>query len=216
VAVVRVLSIVIAAALIAAPAVHAKGCPNRDARAMVREAGQGLNGRVTEVHDDRIVVVAESTYDDATIAFGDSVTVYGDSLPATEQGRIGIAVRRAHDRWEATRCDVVPGARMARALAGRDPCPPPGVRIADVATDGREVSVTLRMTGDVTDLRLWWDGRAQHRAFAEPGFVMLVERHRFARAGRHRIAVRASGGGGPGCATPRRFSRIARRTVRLR
>jgi hypothetical protein len=41
------------------------GCPSRDVRTMLAEAGQGLNGRVTALHETYIAVVAESTYTDS-------------------------------------------------------------------------------------------------------------------------------------------------------
>ena len=84
----------------------------------------------------------------------ETVRVYGTSQPGVLQGRIGIVVRRDADRWTANRCDVVPGWRMANALHGRQPCPKPGVRIAAVRIDGRVARVTLRLSGDVTTLRL--------------------------------------------------------------
>lgn len=141
------------------------------------------------------------------------MTVYGRSLPATRQGRIGIVVRRVDGRWQATRCDVIPGARMARAVAGGDPCPAPGVRITGVAVRRRTVSLRLRLTGDVTDLRLQWGGTVRRRALGQPGIASIVERHRFPSAGHRAIEVQASGAFGPGCGTQRRRSAVARRTV---
>lgn len=45
-------------------------CSARDARDMLREAGQGFNGRVLEIHEDRLVIEAESRHDESSIAFG--------------------------------------------------------------------------------------------------------------------------------------------------
>ena len=72
---------------------------------------------------------------------------------------------------------------MARALHGGAPCPAPGVRIAAATVEGRTVSLRLQLTGDVTDLRVFWGGAVRRRAVA-PGVTMIVERHRFATAGR--------------------------------
>lgn len=209
-----VLSLIVGLSVIAPSTAGAKGttCPSRDAREMLREAGQGLNGRVMEMHEDRLVIEAESRYDERSIAFGEQVTVYGRSLPAQLQGRIGIVVRRRDGRWQATRCDVVPGARIARALHGGAPCPAPGVRITDVTVEGRTVSVRLQLAGDVTDLRLQWGGAVRRRALG-PGVTMIVERRRFPTAGRRLIRVQASGASGPGCGTARRRSATSRRTV---
>jgi len=179
---------------------------------MLREAGQGFNGSVIEIHEDRLVIEAESQYDERSIAFGERVTVYGRSLPATLLGRIGIVVRRQAGRWQATRCDVVPGARMARGVHGGAPCPAPGVRITDVKVEGHTVSLRLRLTGDVTDLLLRWDGTVRRRALA-PGVSMIVQRHRFPTAERRQIRVRAYGAAGPGCGGPGRWSAASRRTV---
>ena len=122
------------ALLLALPAAAAaKGCPSRDARAMLFEAGQGLNGRVLALHETYITVLAESTYVDS-IRFDQTVRIYGRNLPAVRQGRIGIVVRRAGDRWTAGRCDVVPAWRMANALASREPCPAPRVRVSRCAS----------------------------------------------------------------------------------
>src|SRR3954471_5085470 len=88
-------------------------CPSVDARQMLRDAGQGFNGRVLEVRDDRVVVAAERRFDEGSIKFGQHVTVFGRGLPATVKGRIGLVVHRRGGRWVANRCDVVPGARMA-------------------------------------------------------------------------------------------------------
>jgi hypothetical protein len=179
---------------------------------MLREAGQGFNGSIVERHEDRLVIEAESRHDKRSIASGERVTVYGRSLPASPQGRIGIVVRRLGGHWRATRCDVVPAARMAGALRGGAPCPAPGVRIAGVMVEGRTVSLRLRFTGDVTDVRLLWGGVVHRRALA-PGIVMIVERHRFPTAGRRLIRVRASGAAGPGCGTSRPSSAASQRTV---
>jgi hypothetical protein len=183
---------------------------------MLRDSGQGFNGRVLELHEDRLVIVAESRYDTRTIRFGEHVTVHGRTLPARRKGRIGIVVHRDGRRWRATRCDVVPGARMAKAVRGGDPCPAPSVQIARATVDGRTVRLELRLSGDVTSLRLEWGRGVERRPFVEPGVALLVVRHRFDTAGRRRVAVRAEGGFGPGCGTSRRLSATARRTVAVR
>jgi hypothetical protein len=157
---------------------------------------------------------AESRYDEETIGFGERVTVHGSRIPARLQGRIGIVVRRDGERWLATRCDVVPGARMANALSGLAPCPAPGVRIHRLTVDRRSVSLRIRLRGDVTSVRLRWADKTRRRTF-EPGVVAFGEVLRFPSAGRKTIRVRASGAAGPGCGTDRPSRARARRTVVL-
>ena len=112
---------------------HAATCKDRDARVMLREAGQGFNGRVLEVHKDRLVIETESVYDDDTIETFGRVTVYGRSLPATETGRIGMVVRRWDGRWRASDCDVIPGNRTVGAYGATGPgCGTPGIWSPDV------------------------------------------------------------------------------------
>lgn len=200
--------------LLAPSAASAKGCPARDARDMVREAGQGINGRVTSLHERYITVVAESRYDDDTIRLGEVVRVYGRSLPGVLQGRIGIALRRRAGRWRADRCDIVPGARMANALSGRKPCPAPQVRMAAVKVHGRGARLTLRLLGDVTTLRID-SGVAVRRLQLAPGVAMLDRELTYASAGTYRVEVRAEGGFGPGCGDARRRTATARRTITL-
>ncbi len=213
----RAVGIAVLVAVLALPAAsQAKGgCPNRDVRAMLAEAGQGMNGRVIELRETYITILAESTYADS-IAFDDTVRVYGTSLPAVLQGRIGIVVRRVGDRWTAGRCDVVPGWRMANALHGMEPCPQPGVRISAVRVDGRMARVTLRLFGDVTMLRLDSGQRVRRRHLAGPGVRSITETFTYSRAGRFRANIRAEGGFGPGCGTNQRRFSTARRTIVVR
>lgn len=212
-----VVVIVLGALLLgpSAAAADTAACPSRDAHEMLRAAGQGFNGRVEAVRADRIVVLVESRYDGRSIAFGAHVTVHGTALPATLDGRIGIAVRRQGGRWRATPCDVIPAARMARALAGLAPCPAPRVRIDRVETTGREVAARVVLGGDVTGLRLRWGDRVRRRVF-EPGVTMIVERLRFATPGTSSISARVQGGSGPGCGTARLRFAAASRTVTVR
>jgi len=191
------------------------GCPSRDVRAMLAEAGQGFNGRVIELRETYITVLAESAYKDS-IAFDETVRVYGRSLPGVLQGRIGIVVRRAGDRWTAGRCDVVAGWRMANALAGMQPCPKPGVRIAKTRIDGRVARVTLTLSGDVTTLRLDSGQTVRRRHFAQPGTQSITERFTYTRAGTFRARIRAEGGFGPGCGTARRRYASAEKTIVIR
>lgn len=207
-----VLAVATAALMPASASATDGPCAPRDARTMLREAGQGLNGGVIEIREDRLVIEAESSYDPGTIDFGDRVTVFGPNLPAVRRGRIGIAVRRDGTRWRATRCDVIPAARMANALSGREPCPAPAVRITKLAVEGRRGRLDLRFGGDVTSVRIAW-GTAVVRRSVAPGVVSLTVRHRFGAAGRRLVAVRVEGGFGPGCGTARRRSATARRTV---
>lgn len=195
-----------------ATSVAKSACPSRDVRSMLQEAGQGLNGRVVALHETHITVVAESTYVDS-IRFDETVRIYGRSLPAVRQGRIGIVVRRDGDRWTAGRCDVVPGWRMANALHGREPCPKPRVRVASVRVDGRTAHVTLRLTGDVTTLRIDSGRAVRRRHFAQPGVTMLVETLTYRSAGTYRATFRAEGGFGPGCGTDRRRFSTAKKTI---
>ena len=93
------VGIAVAGALVSAPSAAAAkpGCPVRDVRTMLADAGQGMNGRVIAVHETYITIVAESTYKD-TISYDDTVRVYGKRLPGQLQGRIGIVVRRDGER----------------------------------------------------------------------------------------------------------------------
>ena len=204
-------------ALLAAPSLSSAkgGCPNRDVRTMLAEAGQGLNGRVIALHETSITVVAESTYRDS-IGFDETVRIYGRSLPGVLNGRIGIVVRRAGDRWTAGRCDVVPGWRMANALHGKAPCPAPRVRITAVRVERRVARVTLRLSGDVTTLRLDSGQRVRRRHFAGPGVQSITETFTYSRAGSFRARIRAEGGFGPGCGTNRRRYAAASRTIVIR
>lgn len=209
----RLVGIAVVAGLLAAPsAALAKGCPSRDVRTMLDEAGQGMNGRVIALHETYITVLAESTYRDS-IKFDDTVRVYGKSLPGRLQGRIGIVVRRTGGRWTAGRCDVVPGWRMANALSGLTPCPAPRVRVGSVRVEGRTAHVTLRLIGDVTTLRIDSGRTVRRRHFAEPGFTMIVEKLAYRAAGRYRATFRVEGGFGPGCGTKRRRFSTAKKTI---
>ncbi len=212
---VSVCSVVIAVLLALPSGAFAKGCPVRDVRTMLAEAGQGMNGRVIALHETYITVLAESTYADS-IRFDDTVRIYGTSLPAVLDGRIGIVVRRDGNRWTAGRCDVVPGWRMANALSGRHPCPRPRVRIAAVRVDGLVAHVTLRLFGDVTTLRLDSGQRVRRRHFAGPGTRMIVERLGYSKPGSFRARIRAEGGFGPGCGSARRRYHTASRTIVVR
>lgn len=197
----------------AAPATAAaKGCPSRDVRTMLAAAGQGFNGRVIELRETYITVVAESAYAGG-IRFDDTVRVYGQSLPAVRQGRIGIVVRRQGGRWTAGRCDVVPGWRMANALSGREPCPAPRVRVTSVRVDGLVAHVRLRLIGDVTTLRTDSGRTVRRRHFVQPGFVSVVEDLVYRAAGTYRARFRVEGGFGPGCGTEVRRSSSAARTI---
>lgn len=200
--------------LLALPSASAAktGCPARDVRVMLATAGQGFNGRVIALHERYITVVAESTYADS-IVFGETVRVYGRSLPGVLQGRIGIVVRRAGGRWTAGRCDVVPGWRMANALRGMDPCPRPRVRISAVRVEGLVAHVTLQLSGDVTTLRLDSGQKVRRRQFSQPGVRMLVEDFAYPAPGRYRARIRAEGGFGPGCGTARRRSATVERII---
>ena len=199
--------------LLAPSAAQAKGCPNRALKAMLAEAGQGINGRLLEQHEDHIVVLAESRYRNS-IRFGEKVTIHGPSLPGQVQGRIGIVLRRAGGRWRATP-DVVPGWRMANALSGLDPCPAPGITVGRVRITGRRAEVTLHLRGDVTSIRIDSGRSVRRRHFAEPGFTSIVETLTYRSDGRYRASFRAEGGFGPGCGDARRRFATARRTIRI-
>jgi hypothetical protein len=204
-------------ALVALPSASAakSGCPTRDVRTMLAEAGQGMNGRVIALHEGYITVVAESTYKDS-IKFDETVRVYGRSLPGVLRGRIGVVVRRDGDRWTAGRCDVVPAWRMANALHGRQPCPRPRVRISAVRVNGLVARVTLQLSGDVTTLRLDSGQTVRRRHFSQPGTQMIIEDFTYSAAGRYRARIRAEGGFGPGCGTARRRASTAERTIVIR
>ncbi len=180
---------------------------------MLAEAGQGINGRVIALHERYITVVAESRYEPDSIGFDETVRVYGRSLPAVLQGRIGIVLHREGDRWRAGRCDIVPGWRMANALHGREPCPRPRVRVAAVRVERLVAHVTLRLSGDVTTLRIDSGRTVRRRQFAGPGTTMIVEDLFYRSAGSYRATFRADGGFGPGCASKSRRSSTARKTI---
>ena len=212
----RLAGIAVVGVLLALPSAAAKsGCPTRDVRTMLAQAGQGMNGRVIALHETYITVVAESTYNDS-IRFDETVRVYGKSLPGLLQGRIGIVVRRHGDRWTASRCDIVPGWRMANALHGKQPCPKPGVRISAVRIDGLIAHVTLQLSGDVTTLRLDSGQKVRRRQFSQPGTQMIIEDFTYSAAGRFRAKIRAEGGFGPGCGTARRRYSTAEKTIVIR
>ena len=212
----RPVGIALMAVLLASPsAAAAKGCPSRDVRSMLHEAGQGFNGRVIALHETYITVVAESTYVDS-VRFDDTVRVYGRSLPAVRQGRIGIVVRRAGNRWTAGRCDVVPAWRMANALHSREPCPAPRVRVASVHVAGRTAHVTLRLAGDLRTLRIDSGRTVRRRHFESGGVTMIVEKLRYKTSGTYRATFRVEGGFGPGCGTDRRRSSTAKQTIVIR
>src|SRR4051794_30343997 len=200
--------------MLALLAVAAAACPSTDARTLLREAGQGFNGRVLEVHSDRIVVEAESRFDPETIKSGEHVTVYGRALPATPRGRIGIVVRRRGGRWHASRCDVIPGARMAYATHGRAPCPRPRVTIAGVTSDRRTATLQLRLGGDVTGLRFNWAGVVVRRS-ATPGQVLWTESHTFRDSGSRPVSVRVSGAAGVGCGRSRALTAETSRRINV-
>ena len=209
----RLTGLVVLALLLALPsAAAAKGCPSRDVRAMLFEAGQGLNGRVIALHETYITVLAESTYVDS-IRFDQTVRIYGRSLPAVRDGRIGIVVRRAGDRWTAGRCDVVPAWRMANALASLEPCPAPRVRVSRVRVVGLVAHVTLRFTGDMRTLRIDSGRTVRRRHFDSGGVTMIVEKLHYRAAGKYRATFRVEGGFGPGCGTDRRRYSTAKRTI---
>ena len=203
--------------LLALPsAAAAKGCPSRDVRAMLAEAGQGMNGRVIALHETYITIVAESTYKDS-IKFDETVRVYGKSLPGVLQGRIGIVVRRDGDRWTAGRCDVVPGWRMANALRGRPAVPEAGR--ADLARAHRRPDRPGQpaVLGDVTTLRLDSGQTVRRRHFSGPGVTHVDRRDlHYSAAGRFRARIRAEGGFGPGCGTTRRRYATAKKTIVIR
>jgi hypothetical protein len=213
----QLVAIAVVGVLLALPCASAakSGCPTRDVRTMLAQAGQGMNGRVIALHETYITVVAESTYKDS-IRFDETVRVYGKSLPGVLQGRIGIVVRRHGRRWTASRCDIVPGWRMANALHGQQPCPRPGVRIAAVRIDGLVAHVTLQLSGDVTTLRLDSGQEVRRRQFSQPGTQMIVEDFTYSAAGTFRAKIRAEGGFGPGCGTDRRRSSTAEKTIVIR
>jgi hypothetical protein len=213
----RLACIAVVGVLLALPSASAakSGCPTRDVRTMLAQAGQGMNGRVIALHETYITVVAESTYNDS-IRFDETVRVYGKRLPGVLQGRIGIVVRRRGDRWTASRCDIVPGWRMANALHGKQPCPKPGVRISAVRIDGLTAHATLQLTGDVTTLRLDSGQKVRRRHFSQPGTQMIIEDFTYSAAGRFRVKIRAEGGFGPGCGTARRRSFTAEKTIVIR
>jgi hypothetical protein len=213
----RLAGIAVVGVLLALPSASAakSGCPTRDVRTMLAQAGQGMNGRVIALHETYITVVAESTYNDS-IRFDETVRVYGKRLPGVLQGRIGIVVRRHGDRWTASRCDIVPGWRMANALHGKQPCPKPGVRISAVRIDGLIAHVTLQLSGDVTTLRLDSGQKVRRRQFSQPGTQMIIEDFTYSAAGRFRAKIRAEGGFGPGCGTARRRYSTAEKTIVIR
>ncbi len=203
-------SVVAAAAIALCPwAAAESGCANRDAREMLAEAGQGMNGRVIAKNDTYLTVVAESAYANS-IKFDETVRVYGPRLEAVVQGRIGVVLRRDGDRWRAGRCDIVPGWRMANALHGHEPCPAPRVGIAAVRVSGRIADVTLKLSGDLTALRVD-SGQTVRTRKLTSGVTMLVQRLTYTSAGRHRAKVTVKGGFGPGCRAARTSS--ARRTI---
>jgi hypothetical protein len=213
----RLAGIAVVGVLLALPSASAakSGCPTRDVRTMLAQAGQGMNGRVIALHETYITVVAESTYNDS-IRFDETVRVYGKRLPGVLQGRIGIVVRRRGDRWTASRCDIVPGWRMANALHGKQPCPKPGVQISAVRIDGLIAHATLQLSGDVTTLRLDSGQKVRRRQFSQPGTQMIIEDFTYSTAGRFRVKIRAEGGFGPGCGTARRRYSTAEKTIVIR
>ena len=77
----RLAGIAVVGVLLALPSASAakSGCPTRDVRTMLAQAGQGMNGRVIALHETYITVVAESTYNDS-IRFDGSLDG-GDILP---------------------------------------------------------------------------------------------------------------------------------------
>ena len=209
----RLIGIAVVAGLLGAPsAAAAKGCPSRDVRSMLHGAGQGLNGRVIALRETYITVVAESTYVDS-IRFDQTVRIYGRSLPAVRDGRIGIVVRRAGGRWTAGRCDVVPAWRMANALASREPCPAPRVRVSRVRVVGLVADVTLRFSGDMRTLRIDSGRTVRRRHFESGGVTMIVEKLRYKAAGTYLARVRVEGGFGPGCGSDRRRYSTAKKTI---
>ncbi|HEX5926292.1 MAG TPA: hypothetical protein VFY45_20845 [Baekduia sp.] len=212
----RLVGMVIVGTLLALPSAAAakSGCPVRDVRTMLVEAGQGMNGRVLALRETSITVLAESTYKDS-IKFGETVRIYGKSLPGLLQGRIGIVVRREGERWTARRCDVVPGWRMANALSGRPPCPKPRVRISHVRTEGLVAHVTLQLAGDITTLRLDSGQKVRRRHFSEPGMAMIVEDFRYSKTGSYHAKIRAEGGFGPGCGTARKRYSATQKTITI-
>jgi hypothetical protein len=105
---------------------------------------------------------------------------------------------------------------MANALHGMQPCPKPRVRISAVRIDGRVARVTLRLSGDVTTLRLDSGQTVRRRQFSQPGTSMIIEAFTYSTAGRYRARIRAEGGFGPGCGTARRRASTAERTIVIR
>jgi Arc/MetJ-type ribon-helix-helix transcriptional regulator len=203
---------VVAALAFPATSAAKSGCPVRDARDMLAAAGQGINGRATALHERYITVVAESRYDRTSIRFGETVRVYGRSLPGVLQGRIGVVLHRDGGRWQADRCDVVPGRRMANALSGRDPCPRPQVRIAAVRVDGLRARLTVRLLGDVTTVRID-SGLTVRRRQVAPGVASFVHDVVYNKPGTYHAEIRAEGGFGPGCGDAGRRASTARRTI---
>ena len=185
------------AALAPAPA-SAKGCPPRDARAMLAATGVGINGRVLASAEEHIDVLAESSYAPDAVGFGERVRIRGKSLPATRNGRIGIVLHRDAKGFTADFCDVIPASRMARAIRGVNPCPRPTVRVHKVVVDGRSARMTLAFTGDTTSLRID-SGVRIRRIPIGPGVRSMTVTNTFPKAGTYRVATRVGGGGGPGC-----------------
>lgn len=165
---------------------------------MLAATGVGVNGRVLALGDDHIDVLAESSYAPDAVGFGEKVRIRGRSLPATRNGRIGIVLHRDAKGFTAGFCDVIPAARMARAIRGINPCPRPTVRVRKVVVDGRRALMTLGFTGDTTSLRID-SGERVSRVPVGPGVTSLTVTLRYAKAGSYRAAARVGGGGGPGC-----------------
>ena len=201
--------------LAAPPAAAAKGCPAKDARAMLATAGAGINGRVLAIREDYLDVLAESSYAPDAVGFGEKVRIHGKGLPALPRGRIGVVLHRSAKGFTAERCDIIPATRMARAIRGRNPCPRPTVRDVDLRVTGRTARWTVRLGGDVDFLRVD-SGQRVRRGATTPGVAQITETFTYAETGTYRASARVSGGWGPGCGSqPRRFA-SARRTIVIR
>ena len=151
------------------------GCPTRDVRTMLAEAGQGMNGRVIALHETYITVVAESTYKRQHRVRRDRARLRHE--PARRPA--------GPDRDRRPPPTVTAGPRAAATssraggwptpCAAQQPCPRPRVRISAVRIDGLVAHVTLLLAGDVTTLRLDSGQKVRRRQFSEPGIAMIVE-----------------------------------------
>jgi hypothetical protein len=187
-------------------------CPPQDAGEIVARGPQSVTGRVAAVAGARFTLVVEQAR--PGLGFGKEIEVLRAGLAQVRVGDlIGLALRPDGERWVAGRCDLIPSARLSKAIQGRDPCPAPRVRSVSVRVRERTVRTRLAFSGDVAAVTIAWDGVVRQRLRVENPGIAGVTRDDRLRPGRHRLRVTLSGGSGPGCGERRERSATARRTV---